>query len=253
MYKAILFLFIALLSFACNQTPQTKKGPPTINEPSIDHPNKETDKEAPIKNDSPINILMPTFYRIIDGINPTKKLNKNWLDLFELDGDFFMEQTKHSIKKGIDECTGDKLRIISTNRNTILLIDFPTLSIGKVNASIINDSELLPNKSLELLFNETKFTFRSEGIQSDSGIENFKLFIKTKQGKDELLLKMEELEDTVVNLLFAGDIDRDGKLDIILDAPRHYEEKRMLLFLSSKAKNGNLLQKVAEIRSGFDC
>lgn len=44
-------------------------------------------------------------------------------------------------------------------------------------------------------------------------------------------------------MLFAGDIDGDGKLDFIFGANRDYEEDRALLFLSSKAENGEAVKK----------
>jgi hypothetical protein len=43
-------------------------------------------------------------------------------------------------------------------------------------------------------------------------------------------------------LLFIGDLDGDGKPDIILDAPSDYENKKIFLFLSSTAKDGKYLR-----------
>lgn len=42
-------------------------------------------------------------------------------------------------------------------------------------------------------------------------------------------------DDASPRLLFAGDIDRDGKLDLILDTTDHYNASRPTLFLSSQA------------------
>ena len=41
--------------------------------------------------------------------------------------------------------------------------------------------------------------------------------------------------DASPRLLFAGDIDRDGKLDLIVDTSDHYNKSRPTLFLSSPA------------------
>ena len=41
--------------------------------------------------------------------------------------------------------------------------------------------------------------------------------------------------DASPRLLFAGDIDRDGKLDLIVDTTDHYNKSRPTLFLSSPA------------------
>lgn len=46
-------------------------------------------------------------------------------------------------------------------------------------------------------------------------------------------------------LLFAGDLDRDGELDLLFDTTHHYNISRPTLFLSSQAGPGELLREVA--------
>lgn len=53
----------------------------------------------------------------------------------------------------------------------------------------------------------------------------------------------EEARPTVV---WAGDIDRDGRVDLLLDTTYHYNVSRLVLYLSSAAKEGELVGKVAE-------
>lgn len=45
--------------------------------------------------------------------------------------------------------------------------------------------------------------------------------------------------------IFAGDLDRDGQLDLIFDTTDHYNLSRPTLFLSSPAGKGELLRAVA--------
>jgi len=47
-------------------------------------------------------------------------------------------------------------------------------------------------------------------------------------------------------LRWAGDLDGDGKLDLILAADHHYNLSTTRLFLSSRAKKGELVQEVAK-------
>lgn len=49
-------------------------------------------------------------------------------------------------------------------------------------------------------------------------------------------------------LVWAGDLDRDGNLDALLDLRASYAANLYTLFLSSHAKNGQLVEKVAEFR-----
>ena len=45
----------------------------------------------------------------------------------------------------------------------------------------------------------------------------------------------------------AGDLDHDGKLDLLMDGSTHWNETRPTLFLSTSAKEGQLVGKAAEI------
>jgi hypothetical protein len=42
-------------------------------------------------------------------------------------------------------------------------------------------------------------------------------------------------------LHWAGDLDREGKSDLVIDITNHYNLSRMALFLSSLAKEGELV------------
>lgn len=50
-------------------------------------------------------------------------------------------------------------------------------------------------------------------------------------------------------LLFAGDLDHDGKLDLIFDTADHYNVSRPTLYLSSPARPDELLHQVAQYQS----
>lgn len=52
--------------------------------------------------------------------------------------------------------------------------------------------------------------------------------------------------DAVPSLLFAGDLDRDGRVDLLLDTTDHYNLSRPTLYLSSAAKPGQSVAEVAQ-------
>ena len=62
-----------------------------------------------------------------------------------------------------------------------------------------------------------------------------------------------QVDDAWFRLLFAGDLDGDGKLDLVLSVPAHYENLRVVLFLSSCAQGGRQLGKAAEVDDDFSC
>lgn len=56
-------------------------------------------------------------------------------------------------------------------------------------------------------------------------------------------------DDAAPALMFAGDLDRDGRLDLILDTSDHYNVVRPTLFLSSQALPDAVLREVARFES----
>ncbi len=53
------------------------------------------------------------------------------------------------------------------------------------------------------------------------------------------------VDDAEWELIWAGDLDRDGKLDLYVDVTWHYNISQHTLFLSSQAGKGQLVRKVA--------
>lgn len=143
--------------------------------------------------------------------------------------------------------------IETTNPDPALLLmnnaEFTTSPIDFVKPEV---SELYPGDSLQFTFLKNTYTLFATGtkIRDSYGsefysCENYKLFLQTKRdGKliTELLVAHENFDDAMVYILFAGDIDRDGKLDLLLDNARHYNVGNPTLYLSSGADADHLLQ-----------
>ena len=208
-------------------------------------------------------ILVPTTYR--DDIST--EFNKNWLELYEKNGQYFLDNAVYTITKGYDECVGTNTETIQSKRKTLLFIDNPSLSKGKIESLKNPKSEIWPDEEVSFTFNNKKYSLTAEGViqsseerTNESGktstwhqVSNYKLYLKLADYKEELLINEPEFQDTFVSLLFVGDIDKDGKPDFIFDAPTNYEETRTLLFLSSEATEGQTVPKAVEIRVAFDC
>lgn len=46
--------------------------------------------------------------------------------------------------------------------------------------------------------------------------------------------------------MWAGDLERDGKVDVLVDVREHESNRHYILYLSSAAKEGELVGKAAE-------
>ena len=109
-----------------------------------------------------------------------------------------------------------------------------------------------PGKSLNLGLdgdeNESYLTAYGEGDVGPNGftsLENYSLELSKGQVSQELLA-YSSTNDAIPTLLWAGDLDGDNRLDLVINATPHYAvSSAPTLFLSSMAKDGNLVQKVA--------
>lgn len=82
----------------------------------------------------------------------------------------------------------------------------------------------------------------------DDGV--YQLRIEDKQGHTQVLCAHTELYDeTVPTLIMAGDLDGDGRLDLLIDTSNHYNLSRVTLFLSSSAGPGEWVAPVATLQT----
>jgi hypothetical protein len=65
----------------------------------------------------------------------------------------------------------------------------------------------------------------------------------------QTLFEAAETDTDGWSLRWAGDLDGDGKLDVLLTADTHYAVETFRLFLSSKAKKGQLVGEAAKLTS----
>jgi hypothetical protein len=260
--KFLLVAFLFLL-FSCKN--EEKGNLETTNDTivqTIDSAKVEIQKPK-----SETKILLATTYRVDVEDDDTKQLTKDWFELYEQNGNYFLDKADYSITNGKDECAGTDTKTIETKRKSILLIDNSTLTKGKIDFIKNYKNTIWPNEESTFVFNGKNYRLKAEGkilsteerTEDDNttsvwhNVLNYKLYLKSEDSKEEVIISVPNFEDTFVTLLFVGDIDKDGKPDFIFDAPTNYEEKRVILFLSSDASNGKTVPKGAEISIMFDC
>ena len=98
-------------------------------------------------------------------------------------------------------------------------------------------------------FGRKTYTLRAEGDERTDGYHNdywykvkdYRLYLS--DGKSEqLLTTVSYFDGTSPDILWAGDLDRDGKPDFVLRTAKWYEDERIELYLSSIAKKGELVK-----------
>jgi hypothetical protein len=93
-------------------------------------------------------------------------------------------------------------------------------------------------------------TGRKKKVQDDPEwfeVSDFKLYMTAKikgQQLTSLLVAQPNFDDEMIELIFAGDMDGDAILDLIIDTSWHYNATRPANYLSRPAGNGELLKPI---------
>ena len=131
--------------------------------------------------------------------------------------------------------------------------------MGEVNSidlhiapnSFLNSFYLKPGTTLRFTFEGKHYelktkekVFTKHGTQSYEGV----ILLNGKQ-----IVRRTNLDKVDFSLMFAGDIDGDGKLDLVIDFASDTGEFKVVLFLSSCALPGQPVQQVGEIDDQYDC
>lgn len=281
--KSILFISILLIftCISCGNTKENKK----VNEElsaslcsvNIDASTKEVivPKQdtilLPVVYDEGVSILLPAMYR---GEKPSdyQFLHSERWNTFLQDtiiNNYYLKYLPISVEWGYDDCLQDSVTVINPSAgNDLLLIKGLEETDEPVKSIPVKKKYIWPDEISVLKYNDITYTLKGSGVSLTSSpysdedgedlrwdeVLNYKLFLSVDGGKTEqLIIAIPSFNGTFVQLIWVGDIDRDGKLDFLFDISRDYEERAVILFLSSKAKNGEIIRCVGESSYQFDC
>ncbi|WP_343557758.1 hypothetical protein [Sphingobacterium sp.] len=218
---------------------------------------------SPKTDSSKGQIFLVRSYRIWEKEDPTAVLNKDWYDLYEENGQYYLDKVDFEVKDGFDDCAQVATKSVESRRNSLLFLKLKGLKTGALEHLKINQSEIWPKESVQYTFKNQKIALKALGdiksteVQTDENghekvfheVANYKLNYSSINGnKEKTLFQVNQYDHVFMSTLFVGDIDRDGALDFIFSNPKNYEEEAMLLFLSN---HGNPLMFEAEEQ--FDC
>ncbi len=223
-----------------------------------------------------IEIQLTGLYRMEEPSDYDFLLEEGWMELYQdtTTHDFHLIKANPKAAKEYDACLDDS----STYLTSLNAID-PLIFIKGINnpQSEIKSVKLKQDmvwcgSSLDFEFNNQKYTLEAEGyvleendvyedeetgkISKWENVVNYRLRLKSTIGnklQEQLLVAIPSSNDTNVKILFIGDLDNDGKPDFVFDVSRDYEEKAVVLMLSTKAKQGEFVRGVGESSFQFDC
>ena len=230
-----------------NMSEVQKKGKDSIKDMSV--------KDSKIENRS-YKILIPFDYRQckVDTL-----IDDTWVQLYKKGQKYYLSKAEYTIGKEWDEIIGDSVSTLTSKRKVLLYINHLPSKMGKVKyidlhippKFFVDGVYLNPGTPLRFTFEGKHYelttkekVFTKHGNQSYEGI----ILLNGKQ-----IVRRTNLDKVDFTLMFAGDIDGDGKLDLVFNLSGMFGEVYVALYLSSCALPGQQVRKVSEVVDDYGC
>ena len=190
---------------------------------------------------------------------------ERWFALRVHEGDASLRMARLRVKRVFDvitdaegEATGHE--IDSDVGDVVTYLRGPGLHAGRVVTAVIEDQSDagLIAQALSIGDRRYRIATRCEADKTTEG--TFACAIDLVEGERRQRLvemsaqsfdnsgdgRLQLGDDASPHVIFAGDLDRDGRLDLIFDTSNHYNLSHPVLFLSGAAEGDQLLHAVAE-------
>ncbi len=164
-----------------------------------------------------------------------------------------VERVHDPLGDGPDEMTGAKVSVDLPLEPLFLVNAGEILSAGPAQTIFAGsfDQPLREQEPVNLKLSDVSYQLKvvpgeGETCGQHALPRNAKLVFSSGE-TNQVLYGLEECgNDATWFLIWAGDIDRDGKLDLYLNVTQHYNVSERKLFLSSAAPEGDLVQEIAD-------
>lgn len=185
---------------------------------------------------------------------PAKSSGEKWLGLFSTPKGFELLPTKITVNYFHDPImdndetikTGKEVRINEKLQPIFLVKGSIPLETGIVKTVFAGKTKISPNSQ--------PLSFQLNGEVGDT----YQILIEKRRNQETkyhaVLVFLNGIAQEILpccverspELLWAGDLDRDGKLDLLIDLSDHYYASIPTLFLSSPAKQNKIIEPVAQ-------
>lgn len=199
------------------------------------------------------------------GESVNAKSGETWLTLVQKEGRFYLEESRLKIEAihdamvdGPEEKTGKAVSVNPDNSPILLLAKSLGLKAGEVKGQSFPGHYFKNGKPQHIQFNGQPYhlqmripTLLKRDSKSDLELSSN----KQKQGLGSYYTRAQNDslfmfgDESAVGIIWAGDLDRDGKLDLIMSLSDHYTVMETVLLLSSRAGEGEMVKRVATFRA----
>ncbi len=219
----------------------------------------------PVDEETEIDILLPAGYRGSLVSDFDHMYSECWYDFYEDGtGNFDLKKADLEIGNEYDYCIEDSVAYVGSARNSLLLIKGIKPAESGVETMKLEQDSVPAGEQMEFEFHSRKYRLRASGTivgdkpEGDNSswdqVKNYKLYLsEAGSGNEQLLIAMPGFWDTKAFILWIGDLDADAKPDFVFDVSDEYESKSVVLFLSSKAGESQIVKCVGRSEYVYDC
>ena len=192
------------------------------------------------------------------------KTGETWLGLYLSSPGYRLAATRIRVEQVADACggTATKVSAETTAQPYLLLKGLDRVRPGPVDTAFAGMEFLYPGQSLSIKLSEperwsylralgTASVRRGEILFTDYRLE-LRDSGRIDAGGQAIFQSKALTLDNTPKLRWAGDLDRDGRLDLLLQIPIGGYSTRLVLLLSSRASRPQLVKEVASFDQ-LDC
>lgn len=188
----------------------------------------------------------------------TAEPNKVWLGLYPTKDGYSLMPSMVRVDAFYDPAIGDDENAIGATRVSVqgqnaplfLITGLDSLKAGMVKTLFSGRLPMPLGSSMEFTIGNGSNYYLAAfgGVKSNSGTAAYTVEL-FQSLRSQVVCSFDTTNAAVSYLLWAGDIDRDGRLDLLIDSICDYTTSGATLFLSSLAEDGNLLGKTAQFKT----
>ncbi|MEN2400447.1 hypothetical protein GKZ90_0011700 [Flavobacterium sp. MC2016-06] len=261
-YRTFFFLIIIFQFLSCNKPKKeiikstskliSKKANVEIEDNKID--------SFPIYNDLKVEVIGSggPFHSEEVHEDADKKI---WFGLFRAKGNFYLAETNIMtnrvndviVDENEEDATGWEVDTSINDTCFILIEKVPYLS-DRIVQNIKIQEKIYPQEEFKFNFSGVEYILHATGDKRKENensdwfeVSNYKLYLTAIiDGKrhTDLIVAEKRFDEQMIKILFAGDIDGDGKLDLIINTSYHYNLSRPTIYLSKPAEKGKLIKPI---------
>lgn len=203
------------------------------------------------------------------GDEPIARDGERWLALRVTDREAALVATRLKVRPVFDDlvdepgqASGRDVSSSLDDANVVVFVRGTALRAGAVDVATVARGDDSPLLHYAIAFHGRDYRIRTqcdpsagepvEGqLQFDcrimlDGVAGPQTLVRMRGYRDGTEAAVHVGDDATPTLLFAGDLDRDGELDLIFDVTDHYNKLQPTLFLSSPASAVEPLLQVAQ-------